>query len=79
MNSMRVRSWPQLSKRAAVLSVASASDALLTLRRINVDVPVSDLAMPGKDGYELIREIRTQSSASFAGIPAAAVTLRTGR
>ncbi len=59
---------------ATVLSVASASDALQTLSRTSVDVLLSDLAMPGKDGYELIKEIRTQSPASFANIPAAAVT-----
>jgi K+-sensing histidine kinase KdpD/ActR/RegA family two-component response regulator len=59
---------------ATVLSVSSASDALLTLRRTDVDVLLSDLAMPGKDGYELIREIRTQSPSRIASIPAAAVT-----
>jgi len=59
---------------ATVLSVASASDALQALQGTSVDVLLSDLAMPGKDGYELIKEIRTQGSASFAAIPAAAVT-----
>jgi len=59
---------------ATVLSVSSAADALQTLNRTAVDVLLSDLAMPGKDGYELIQEIRTQSPPRFANVPAAAVT-----
>jgi CheY-like chemotaxis protein len=30
--------------------------------------------MPGRDGYDLIRELRMQSQSSIASIPAAAVT-----
>ncbi|MGE3704631.1 MAG: ATP-binding protein [Vicinamibacterales bacterium] len=59
---------------ATVLAAASAADALATLGRTPVDVLLSDLAMPGKDGYELIREIRSLSPAPYASVPAAAVT-----
>ena len=59
---------------ATVLAAASAADALHALRRTKVDVLLADLAMPGTDGYGLIREIRSQHSQPFAVIPAAAVT-----
>lgn len=59
---------------ATVLSAACAADALHTLRRAPVDVLLADLAMPGTDGYGLIREIRSQSTQSFSAVPAAAVT-----
>jgi CheY-like chemotaxis protein len=59
---------------ATVLSAASAADALHTLRGARVDVLLADLAMPGTDGYDLIREVRSQSSEPFATVPAAAVT-----
>jgi CheY-like chemotaxis protein len=36
-------------------------------------VLLSDIAMPGQGGFDLIREIRS-TGAAFAGIPAAAVT-----
>ena len=38
------------------------------------DVLVSDVAMPGEDGYTLIGKVRDLSDASLAGIPAIAVT-----
>jgi CheY-like chemotaxis protein len=42
--------------------------------RLLVDVLVSDIGMPEMDGYELIRKIRTESSASVQNIPALALT-----
>jgi K+-sensing histidine kinase KdpD/ActR/RegA family two-component response regulator len=59
---------------AIVMSAASARDALQTLARTDIDLVLSDIAMPGKDGYELIREIRAMSSTRLSGLPAAAVT-----
>jgi CheY-like chemotaxis protein len=59
---------------ARVTSAASARDALQTLARSEFDVLLADIAMPEKDGYELIREIRDLPSARAARIPAAAVT-----
>jgi CheY-like chemotaxis protein len=53
---------------------ASARDALETLARTEVDLLLADIAMPGQDGYELIREIRAMPSARLANLPAAAVT-----
>ena len=43
---------------ADVTVVASAEDALETLRRQRPDVLLSDIGMPGDDGYALIRKVR---------------------
>ena len=59
---------------ASVVSASSARDALQTLERDEVDLLLSDIAMPGEDGCELIRTIRAMPSFQLATIPAAAVT-----
>jgi signal transduction histidine kinase/CheY-like chemotaxis protein len=59
---------------ATVVAAASASEALRALNRGHVDVLLSDIAMPDKDGYELIREVRLAPTARIASVPAAAVT-----
>ena len=59
---------------ATVIPASSARDALETLARTEIDLLLSDIAMPGQDGYELIREVRALPSARVATIPAAAVT-----
>jgi CheY-like chemotaxis protein len=59
---------------ATVVSATSAKDALVALRRSHIDVMLSDIAMPEKDGYELIREVRGAAAARIAALPAAAVT-----
>jgi signal transduction histidine kinase len=63
---------------ALVTSVASAREALVLLTGGQpINVLLSDIAMPGEDGYELIRQVRGLS-ASVAGLPAAAVTAFAG-
>jgi PAS domain S-box-containing protein len=61
---------------ARVDAVASADGALrlLTEDRFTPDVMVSDIAMPGMDGYELIRRIRTSGALGTRHLPAIAVT-----
>ena len=59
---------------ATVHAVASARAALDVLATDEVDLLLADIAMPGQDGYELIREIRAMPSARVSAIPAAAVT-----
>ena len=59
---------------ATVVSASSAREALETLSHTDVDLVLSDIAMPGQDGYALIRDIRAMPSARVATIPAAAVT-----
>ena len=63
---------------ASVVSASSARDALQTLERDEVDLLLSDIAMPGEDGCELIRTIRAMPSFQLATIPAAAVTAHAG-
>jgi CheY-like chemotaxis protein len=62
---------------AAVAAAASTSEALRLLAENCYDVLLSDLAMPGADGYALIGAVR-QTSSPYADIPAAAVTASAG-
>ena len=59
--------------RATVLTAASAAEALDVLARVRVDVLLADVAMPGEDGYSLLRKLRLIESPARA-IPAAALT-----
>ena len=61
---------------ATVTSVGSAAEALEVLTRadIDVDVLLADIAMPGQDGYDLIKATRALPSVRTSRIPAAAVT-----
>jgi PAS domain S-box-containing protein len=58
----------------SVLSAASATEALAILEGASPDVLVSDLGMPGMDGFALIREIRVGLSLGPNELPAVAVT-----
>ena len=59
---------------AEVETVASAAEALEAIRRDRPDVLVSDLGMPGEDGYELVRRLRSLHPDQGGAIPAAAVS-----
>src|SRR5262249_54761771 len=54
---------------ASVLSANSADKAFQLLSQRQVDVLLADIAMPGEDGYGLIRRVRAQRSPSKASIP----------
>jgi CheY-like chemotaxis protein len=43
---------------AEVEAVASASEGLQAVGRFRPDILISDIGMPGEDGYELIRKVR---------------------
>ncbi len=60
-----------LQKGAMVVEAASAEEALELAARRDFDLIVSDIAMPGTDGYEMMRRLR-QGSCRF--IPAIALT-----
>jgi PAS domain S-box-containing protein len=60
--------------RAVVTAVASAADALEEIRRAPPDVLLSDIGMPGDDGYALIRKVRALPPASGGRTPAIALS-----
>jgi CheY-like chemotaxis protein len=59
---------------ATVITVVSAREALDLLGRERIDVLLSDIEMPGNDGYQLIRELRLRPFAAGGAVPAAALT-----
>jgi len=61
-------------QRASVRIAASAAEAFELVQRERPDVLIADIAMPGEDGYTLIRRLRACSSPAVASIPAAALT-----
>lgn len=58
---------------SSVTSVASAREALETLDWLTPDIILSDIGMPGEDGYSLIKKIREKEKPGTR-IPAVAVT-----
>lgn len=62
------------SHHAIVLTAGSTPEALDVLTRERVDVVVTDIAMPGEDGYALICKIRASTDPATASIPAIALT-----
>ncbi len=59
---------------AEVRVAATVSAALDILDEWKPDVLVSDIGMPGEDGYDLIRAVRALESAKGGAIPAVALT-----
>jgi len=59
---------------ADVVVVGSADEALETLARWRPDVLVSDIGMPGDDGYILIRKVRALSAGQGGRVRALALT-----
>jgi signal transduction histidine kinase/ActR/RegA family two-component response regulator len=59
---------------AEVEVAASAAEAMAALERRAPDVLLSDIEMPGEDGYSLIRRIRALPSPEGSRLPAAALT-----
>ncbi|HEX8494930.1 MAG TPA: response regulator [Pyrinomonadaceae bacterium] len=59
---------------AEVKSAASAAAALAELEQWNPDLLISDIGLPGEDGYSLIRKIRAHESTRHRSIPAIALT-----
>jgi CheY-like chemotaxis protein/anti-sigma regulatory factor (Ser/Thr protein kinase) len=59
---------------AEVIAASNAGEGLEMLKTCSPDVMISDISMPGKDGYQLIREIRQLPAVSGGKIPAIALT-----
>jgi CheY-like chemotaxis protein len=64
-----------LKAHGAQVSVASnAAEGFARLKETRPDVLVSDIGMPGEDGYELMRRIRALGETEGGRTPAAALT-----
>ncbi|HVQ77829.1 MAG TPA: ATP-binding protein [Candidatus Binatia bacterium] len=59
---------------ASVVAVSSAPEGLEVIRRERPQVLVSDIGMPGMDGYDLIREVRAGENGATDPLPAVALT-----
>ncbi len=59
---------------ASVKSAACATDALDLLSAFEPHVLVSDIGMPGMDGYALLRTIRQVATTTIRNVPAIAMT-----
>jgi CheY-like chemotaxis protein len=59
---------------AEVTTSASAPDALVVVNSRPPDLLVSDVGMPGMDGYELVRELHKRDEAHGGRVPAIALT-----
>lgn len=60
--------------RASVIMVTSAVEGLKLLKKEKMDILISDIAMPEKDGYQFIREVRMLPTECGGKIPAIALT-----
>lgn len=59
---------------ASVAVAASVREALAVLPSLSPDVLISDIGMPGEDGYSLIRQIRIWEAEQGSHVVAAALT-----
>ncbi|HEY2932309.1 MAG TPA: response regulator [Acidobacteriota bacterium] len=59
---------------ADVKIAASASEALKLFAQHKPDLLLVDIAMPGEDGYSLVRKVRSLAPAAGGLVPAVAVT-----
>ena len=64
-----------LEDRGAVVRAAGTVEEVLRLiSEEKPDVLVSDIGMPGEDGYSLIRRVRAMRTESGGNVPAVALT-----
>jgi CheY-like chemotaxis protein len=61
-----------------VTAVDSVRTALDVLPRLKPHVLVSDICMPGEDGYALIRQVRARAAEEGGLLPAVALTAHAG-
>src|SRR5204863_7568310 len=62
------------SSGADVMAAACAEEALEQVEQWHPDILVSDIGLPGDDGYMLIQKLREQQAQQGRAIPALAVT-----
>jgi two-component system CheB/CheR fusion protein len=61
-----------------VRSAGSAKEAMASLTQFAPDILLSDIAMPGEDGYSLIRRVRALGAEQGGNVPAIALTALAG-
>jgi signal transduction histidine kinase/DNA-binding response OmpR family regulator len=59
---------------AEVKDCETASEALAAIQEWNPDLLISDIGMPGEDGYSLIKKVRALDEPQHGKIPAVALT-----
>ena len=59
---------------AKTFPCGSAAEALAALEKFKPDVLISDISMPGEDGYSLIRKIRKLGAEQCGDVPSLALT-----
>jgi CheY-like chemotaxis protein len=60
--------------KATIKTATSVDNAIQAIEEWKPDVVISDISMPGKDGYSLIRFMRNKEANSGGFIPAIALT-----
>jgi CheY-like chemotaxis protein len=73
-DTLQILSVMLADSKATFQTAASVSEALEVLEWYEPDVVVSDLAMPGQDGYSLIRQLRALEAKNGTQIPTVALT-----
>jgi signal transduction histidine kinase len=68
-----LKHWLEMSG-AQVTAMASAAEALKTLDDSTPEVLLSDLGMPGVDGYTLMRQVRSRQPEHGGNVPAIALS-----
>jgi CheY-like chemotaxis protein len=59
---------------ANVVVARNGFEGLDAIRNHHPDIVLSDIAMPGMDGFELLREIRALGAEGAAGVPVVAMS-----
>lgn len=59
---------------AIVTGAGSVAEGMLAMRREVPDLLISDIGMPGEDGFTLIQQVRALSEAEGGSVPAIALT-----
>jgi CheY-like chemotaxis protein len=73
-DTLQILSVMLADSKATVQTAASVREALEVLEWYQPDIVVSDLAMPGEDGYSLIRQLRALESENGKQTPTVALT-----
>jgi PAS domain S-box-containing protein len=60
--------------KAVVTTASSAAEAISLLSEVKPDILISDIGMPGEDGYSFIKKVRALGHGGGGDIPAIALT-----